>query len=132
MMLFSQVKVEFKVKCEISVMLCPHHHMNVVFLLQMIGLPSKTLGIILCHYVGSLNVDISVELSGGASDCPVNLDEVCKRALALEELRGTFQQGQLTRASDLIASLDLNWRKLDLARYVSSYTICFRNPIMIK
>ena len=96
--------------------------MNVIFLPQMIGLPSKTLGIILCHYVGSLNIDISVELSGGATDCPVSLDEVCKKGLELEELRGTFQSCQLTRASDLIASLDLNWRKLDLARYVLSYT----------
>jgi len=85
----------------------------------MIGLPSQTLGVILCHYVSALNVDICAEierLPGGATK--LSLDDLCKKALEFGQSSGTFGHAHLNQASSLIATLDLNWRKLDLARWV--------------
>ena len=65
----------------------------------MIGLPSQTLGHVLCHYVTALHVDVTaeVELRDIGADRKVSLEELCKKAIESNLKNGVFETIHLTQ-----------------------------------
>ena len=93
----------------------------------MIGLPSQSLGYILCLYVNSLHVDVTaeIELRDIGAECKVSLDDLCKKAIDGNLKNGTFPHVLFTQASTLIGATDVAWRKLDLARLACAHQFMF-------
>ena len=86
--------------------------------IQVIGLPSQTLGYVLCVYINALHVDVTaeIELKDIGAESKVALEDLCKKAVDFSLKNGAFQHVQLTQASALIGANDVSWRKLDLAK----------------
>lgn len=84
-----------------------------MFLSQIIGLPSCTLGYTLCTYINSLGVDVTaeIELRDIGASSKVSIEDLCKKAVDFSLKNGLFQHVHLTEASALTSSHDLAWRK---------------------
>ena len=84
----------------------------------MIGLPSQTLGYILCMYINTLKVDVTaeIELRDIGAECKVCLEDLCKKVVDLAVKSNIFENVHLTQAGQLLAAMEVNWRKFDLAK----------------
>ena len=86
----------------------------------MVGLPTQTLGYILCTYICYLGINVTaeIELKDIGAESKVLLDDLCKKAIDSNLRNAQFEHVHLTQASTLIGSTDVAWRKSDLAKYV--------------
>lgn len=82
------------------------------------GLPSQTLGHILCVLISSLHVDVTaeIELHDVGAESKVSIEALCKKVVDTNLKNGAFEHRHLTHASTLLGAVDVAWRKSDLAR----------------
>ncbi|XP_064619648.1 serine/threonine-protein kinase SMG1-like isoform X2 [Lineus longissimus] len=85
---------------------------------QVIGLPSQTLGYLICQKVASLGINVTaeIELKDIGAECKVSLDDLCKKAVDLSLRQNHFEHMHLTQAGTLTSNYDAAWRKQDLAK----------------
>ena len=84
----------------------------------MLGLPSQSLGYVLCHYINALHIDVTaeVELRDIGAECKVALEDLCKKAVDLGLKNRDFEHSQLSDASAIVGTVDSAWRTADLAQ----------------
>lgn len=83
----------------------------IIFLFQVLGLPSQAVGFSLCQLLAHLGRDISVET--GQKKAEEIFVEACKGCIAEH-----FLEAQLPPLTTLLGAYDVAWRKEDLARSV--------------
>ena len=85
---------------------------------QVIGIPTQTLGYILCLYINSMGIKVTaeIELKDIGAESKVALEDLCKKAVDHSLRNGNFQPVHLTQVSNLITAHDTAWRKQDLAQ----------------
>jgi PI-3-kinase-related kinase SMG-1 len=95
--------------------------------LQVIGLPSQTLGYLICQKVAALGINVTaeIELKDIGAECKVSLEDLCKKAVDLCLRQNQFEHVHLTQAGTLTSNYDAAWRKQDLAKYVTHFCRMF-------
>ncbi|CAH1794898.1 unnamed protein product [Owenia fusiformis] len=84
---------------------------------QVIGLPSQTLGYIMCVIINASGVDVTaeIELKDIGADSKVGIEDLCTKLVEYNLKENVFQRVHLTQGSSLLSTHDAIWRKQDLA-----------------